>query len=116
MHEPEQCALLWPAVYSWGIAALACTDFAMLMDVREITSVWKKFSMLLRKGSAFAATLPARSLNACMSAKSPQQVLHCPTVCNLSREHMLAQSPGAGMTYKRSGKACRRCDFKPASD
>ena len=51
--------------YSCGIEALACTDLAILIEVLEMTSVWKKFAMLLRKGSAFAVTLPALSLKAC---------------------------------------------------
>ena len=51
--------------YSCGMEALACTDLAILIEVLEMTSVWKKFAMLLRKGSGFAVTLPALSLNAC---------------------------------------------------
>lgn len=34
-----------------------------------MTSVWKKFSMLLLKGSALAAILLALSLNACSQQK-----------------------------------------------
>ena len=48
------------------MAALACTAFAMLMEVLEMTSVWKKLAMLLRKGSDRAATLPDLSLKAYM--------------------------------------------------
>lgn len=47
------------------MTALACTALAMLMEVLEMTSVWKKFATLLRKGSDCAATLPDLSLNAC---------------------------------------------------
>ena len=52
--------------YSCGMAALACTALAMLMEVLEMTSVWKKLAMLLRKGSDCAATLPDLSLKAYM--------------------------------------------------
>lgn len=61
------------APYSCGMAALACTALAMLMEVLEITSVWKKLTMLLRKGSDCAATLPDLSLNACIRGQATLQ-------------------------------------------
>lgn len=51
--------------HQWGMAVRACAALAMLMDVREMTSVWKKLEMGLLKGCAWADTLPARFLNAC---------------------------------------------------
>jgi hypothetical protein len=38
--------------HQWGMALRACVAFAMLMEVREMTSVWKKLATLLLKGCA----------------------------------------------------------------
>ena len=60
-----QCLSIQICAYSCGMAALACTDLAILIEVLEMTSVWKKLAMLLRKGSGLAIPLPALSLKAC---------------------------------------------------
>ena len=65
MEETYHLAKQRSKSYSCGMAALACTDLAILIDVLEITSVWKKFAMLLRKGSDCALTLLDLSLKAC---------------------------------------------------
>ena len=50
--------------------ARARTALAMLMDMREMTSVWKKLATLLTSGAFCTPALPARSLCAYMHGAS----------------------------------------------